>query len=101
MELQASGPSDLIQQAFTDPQIPKVYVNSFSTGVGCSDIILLLQFGPNKIIMASMSFPTAKTLSIKLRELVDLIETQTGQTVLTIDEIMNSFQKLSGPKLVK
>lgn len=78
---------DFIKAALENETIPKIYFNGFSNGIGNSDLVLvLLQNGkPNVVLNTSLT--TAKTLSLKLNELIGLVEKNSGNQIMTTDEI--------------
>ncbi len=76
-----------LKEAFDNPDIPKLYTNSFSLALGAGDLAILLSVADKDIGVLNLSYTTAKTLAIKIQQLISLLEEKSGQTIMTTDDI--------------
>lgn len=77
---------------------PKFYANSVGIAHSASDVSLVLFVNSHPVCSIQMSYISAKSLLVDLRQAVDLIESATGQTIKTISEISNDLQlRLGAP----
>lgn len=76
----------IAEAAMNNPDVQRIYISGFITGVSRSDIFLVLQAGIT-VGLLHMSYTTAKTLGNSLLEAVGIVERGTGQTILTIQEM--------------
>ena len=76
-----------IEQALESVEVPKLYANSFSCALGIGDVAILLKNGNKAVGVVNMSFTIAKTLSIKLQELIAFLEAKSGNRIMISDEI--------------
>ena len=76
-----------ISKALENPDTPKLYANSFSLALGMGDLAILLSVADKDIGVLNLSYTTAKTLAIKIQQLISLLEEQSGQTIMTTDDI--------------
>jgi hypothetical protein len=90
-------PTHKIDEALADPTIPKLYANSFECALGLGDIALLLKNGEKATAVLNMSHTVAKTLAIRLSELVRFLESKAGTSVMTTAEV----EKALRPKKVQ
>ena len=86
-----------MQKALDDPDIPKLYANAFDCALGAGDVALLLKNADKTIGMVNISYTVAKTLAIRLHELVKFLEAKSGTSVMSSDEI----EKALRPKKAK
>ncbi|MGD9365495.1 MAG: hypothetical protein PVH87_07350 [Desulfobacteraceae bacterium] len=84
---------DEIESALDDPDIPKIYSNSFSCALGIGDASVLLKIGKKPVCILNLSYTTAKTLAIKLQELIARLEDASGNKIMTTDEVGLFFKK--------
>lgn len=70
---------------------PSIYSNSFSIGLGTGDITIALGLGDEPIARLNMSYTLAKTLSIKLMDVIKTLESETGTSIMTTDHINKSL----------
>lgn len=75
--------------------IPTMYFNGFQLALSNADVsaILLLNNVPQSGI--SMSYTTAKTLSLALAEMVETLEKVTGRNIMTTREVGAGLETLS------
>jgi hypothetical protein len=85
--------SKQIEQALSDPDIPKLYGNSFTLALGLGDVTILMLNGPKPVALFNLSFSMAKTLSLKLQDLIGLLESKSGQFIMTSDDVTKFLKK--------
>ncbi len=73
------------QEAFE--KAPSIYVNGFVSGLGATDAYIVFQTNGQTSLVMNMSLSMAKTLGQSLQTLVEQFEKQTGQTVLTMQQL--------------
>jgi len=71
--------------------LPQTYANGFMLGLTNADAFIVLQTFGKPTTVLSMSFTLAKTLSLKLAELVNDWETKTGEKIQTTDVVGKAF----------
>ncbi len=84
---QPPAPVDPVSAAFSDPNIRKIYANSFAGGVSTADVFVILFSSNTPQAVVQLSYTVAKTMGQELMRIVGELEKQTGQTILTIPEI--------------
>ena len=82
-----------IRQAMASPDIPHIYFNGFINAVGNSDITVLLQNNGHINATLSISFTMAKTLSLKLKSIIDQLEKNSGNSIMNTDEVGEALSK--------
>lgn len=82
-----------IEESLKDDSIPKIYMNNFQIAVGTGDVVILAQNGPKRVGVVNLSYTIAKTLSIKLQGLIRHLEKQTGNTIMTTDDINKALER--------
>jgi hypothetical protein len=85
--------ADEINNAMVNPDVPKMYANGFSCALGASDIAVLFKIGSQPIAITNLSYTTAKTLSIKLQDLITVLETKSQNTIMTTDDLKGYLSK--------
>ncbi|MBS9525888.1 hypothetical protein KI659_17845 [Litoribacter alkaliphilus] len=83
----------ILEKGLQDERIPKYYFNGFINGIGNADILMVLQKNGEPNVVLNTSLSIAKTLAIKLTEMISSIENATGNTIMTTDDLNESFQK--------
>lgn len=81
----------LTRFALADPATTRLYTNGFTLGLTNADVYIVLQLFGRPISVVSMSYTLAKTLSQKLRKLVQDWEEKTKQDLATTDKIDAAF----------
>jgi len=84
---------DKIQKALQSSDIEKVYFNGFSCSIGIGDIVLTLYKNGEPIKVLNSSFTVAKTLAIKLQQVVQHIEKKTEHDIMTTDFIQSKLKE--------
>ncbi len=67
--------------------LPKLYCNSFINALGINDVTIILQQNGKSVASLNLSLITAKSMALKLTELVQRFEAATNTTVPTSDEV--------------
>jgi len=84
---------DEINKALGNPEIPRLYSNSFSCALGQGDVVVLFKNGPNPVATLNLSYTMAKTLVIKLQGLISHLESLSGNKIMTSDDILSFIKK--------
>jgi hypothetical protein len=74
-------------------QLRSLYVNGFGIGIGNADVSLVLQNNGKSILLVNLSYTVAKSLSAKLSEVVQLLESSSGNKIMTSDEVLEFLTK--------
>ena len=80
-----------IQAGLKLPDEKKIYFNGFASAVGKGDILIVLLEDNNPVALLHASHTIAKTLSLKIGELINTLETKTGRQILTTDDVTDSL----------
>lgn len=88
----------VIETAISSAEIPKLYCNGFTVAIGTSDILVVLQNNQQSVAVLNISFTIAKTLVQKLNGLVGTIETASGNTIMTTDDLNRFLHKREDDK---
>jgi len=81
----------LIDSAISDSEIPKIYANGFATAVGNGDSLIMLQLNRMPVAVLNLSFTVAKTLALKLGNLIKEVEDKANTVILTTDDFSEKF----------
>lgn len=81
----------LLEQAFGDPNIPKIYANGFDIALGTGDMVVVLKNCDKPVAVLNLSYTLAKTLSIKTQGLIRHLEKSSGNVIMTTDEITKAL----------
>ncbi len=84
---------DQIDNAFTNQNVPKIYANSFMCALGSGDLALLLKNGKENVALINLSYTIAKTLSIKLNDLISHLEAKSGNRIMSTDDINKALKQ--------
>lgn len=76
---------NIVKTAFEEA--PTYYANGFINGLGMADAYIVLQTNDRSVAVVNMSLSMAKTIANNLLVMVQSFEQQTGQKVLTLDEL--------------
>ena len=87
---------ELMQQALTSGEVPKIYFNGFANALGNSDVVIVLQSNGKPVAVLNTSFTIAKTLIQKLNDVIGILEKNSGNSIMTtmdIDKALNKIEK--------
>ena len=73
------------QVALSQPEVPKIYANSFVCGYGNADFIVVLECNNTPAVVLNLSPTLAKALAQSITTSVSEIESGTGQRILTLE----------------
>ncbi|MCI0486289.1 MAG: hypothetical protein L0229_06780 [Blastocatellia bacterium] len=82
-----------IQAGLELPAEKKIYFNGFASAIGQGDTLIVLLEDNNPVALLHASHTIVKTLSLKLAEIINTLESKTGRPVLTTDEIVASLSQ--------
>ena len=66
--------------------VPSFYFNGFQIGLSNADVGLLAMLDNQPVLKLNMSYTTAKTLFVKLAEVMGTLEKSTGREIMTTDD---------------
>jgi len=72
-----------------------IYFNGFVNLLGAGDFTIGLKRGDRVVAVLNASYTTAKTLAVKLMELIKTLENQTGNTIMTVDQVKEGLAEKS------
>ena len=67
--------------------LPYFYINGFEINISLSDISITLMTSSRRRYRMLLSFTSAKTLLVQLKQTFDIIEKHTDQPILTMKEV--------------
>lgn len=73
--------------------VPEIYANGFSIGLSNADVVLVLARSNRPIQTVHMSFTLAKTLHLKLADVVKQFEDAVEEKMLTTDDVDRLLKK--------
>lgn len=88
---------DMFEKAFSDEAVPKLYFNGFVAKVSAGDIQFVLELNNKPVAYLNASFSIAKTFARHLGSLIQSLEENTGNTIMTHEDIINSFKSRQNP----
>lgn len=91
MEDEKQQIEERIKNALEDKDIPGIYFNGFITSVGIGDVMVILQQANKPVAILNMSYTLAKTLAEKLGVAIANLEKESGNTIMTTDDIKQIF----------
>ena len=74
-----------LQVALSQPEVPKIYANSFVCGYGNADFVVVLERNNTPAVVLNLSHTLAKALAQSINASVSEIENGTGQGILTLE----------------
>ncbi len=74
-------------------EMPEIYLNGFEVAFSLSDINIITITNGRRRYRLLMSFTTAKTLLAQLAMTMEALEKNTGQTIMTMDNIKVAMDK--------
>jgi len=77
----------LLQKALRDDAIPKVYSNGFICAMGAGDTTVAFQLNGKPNMVLNLSYTIAKTLALKLGQMIADIEEKSGRQIMATEEI--------------
>lgn len=84
---------EIINSAVNSPDLPHLYANGFISALGNGDTLLILQQSGRPIATLNLSFTLAKTLVQKLGGIIEGLEADSGNTIMTTDDMTRILAK--------
>lgn len=78
--------------------VPKIYFNGFSTFMGNSDVVIVLQNNGQPTAVLNTSFTIAKTLVQRLNDTITYLEKSSGNAIMTTDQVDQAISKIQNEK---
>lgn len=96
-DLKPAAPAPIVQEMLTqliaNPQIPKLYMQSFANFASAVDITVVVVNGNVATAALTLPYPTAKSLSIALNDAIGKYENMMKVTVLTTEAAQEKIGK--------
>ncbi len=83
----ASDLGKMFAEANLSDDVPKLYFNGFTNVQGGSDVSIMLRRHNHVVAILNTSFTLAKTLGLRLTELIQALEAATGTEIMISDTI--------------
>jgi hypothetical protein len=80
-------PFDARLRRGVETDVPHVYFNGFASGLGNGDIAVVLERNGTPVATLNMSFTVAKTFAVAIGSLVAALETASGRSIMTTDDV--------------
>ena len=80
-----------IKNAVESRELPTLYFNGFTATIGTGDVLIVLKQQNEPVLILNVSYTIAKTLAIKLGDIVTHFEQKTGNIIMTTDEIQSKL----------
>jgi hypothetical protein len=90
MVMEPNDVNDTAQQrvkAGISAAVPHLYANGFTTSMTSADVVIVLEQNGAPQSTLNLSFTAAKTLVVKLGEIITRLEAATDRPMLTTDEV--------------
>lgn len=87
------------QTSFTEADgysMPVTYANGLEVRLGNCDVTIILKLANKNIQAVVMSFPVAKAMLKAMQTIVDNLESVSGQTVISSDELGKLMRESHG-----
>jgi hypothetical protein len=89
---------EILDNIIKDSDIPKYYSNGFITSIGNGDALIIFQQNGITIASLNLSYTVAKTLSLKLGEIIKKIENGTGNAIMITADMDKVIQNIDQGK---
>jgi hypothetical protein len=86
-----SAVQQLLQAGLELPAEKKLYFNGFALATSAADFVIVLMYNNQPMALLNGSHSTVKTLLKKLEQTIRDFEEETGQPILTLDEISSAI----------
>ena len=70
-----------------ESDVEQIYFNSVVNSIGSGDILMVLERNGKPVATLNTSYTVAKTLALKLAQLIGNLEESTGNTIMTTDDV--------------
>ena len=85
-------------QVATISQPPELYFNGFQLGLSNADVYLTIAHNNQALMRLSLSYTTAKTLGEKLIQAITLLERESNNKIMSIEDVSGVLKKEPEPK---
>lgn len=89
-----SGKAENIQEiknALENKELFSLYFNGFTASIGSGDVLIVLKQQDVPVLILNVSHTVAKTLAVKLGEIMSTFEQRTGSIVMTTDDLRDKL----------
>lgn len=93
--LKAEHFEQLVKPALADPNVPRIYCNSFAMTLSSGDIMLVGAANGKPAALINMSYTVAKSLSEKLAGLIESFESASEHEIMTTETTAAAIDKLT------
>jgi hypothetical protein len=83
-----------IEAALANDNVPTIYFNSFINSLGTGDVLIILKRAHTPIAKLHASYTLAKTLAVKLGQMIATLEAKSGNTIMTTDDVTRIMSEL-------
>jgi len=90
-EIPLGTPQDRLRKAM-EAGVPQIYANGFVTMMGSGDVAIVLEKVGQPQAIINMSFTCAKTLSVKIGQLIASLEERSKRDIMITDDIEAMFR---------
>jgi Leu/Phe-tRNA-protein transferase len=92
-EVDMSDKPNPVKQAIESEDVIKIYANGFTSFFSNSDVRIVFSQNNKQVVLLNMSLTLAKTLLMKLGQMVHDFEKNTDVKILTTSDIEEKFLK--------
>jgi len=85
-----------IRNALQDESVPKIYLNGFVNSLGAGDVMVVLLRARQPVAVLNMSYTVAKTLAQKLGTMIVELENQSGNVIMSTDDVNEVMSRARG-----
>jgi hypothetical protein len=89
--IQTAAPAQMGVPMATMP--PLLYMNSFKAGITTTDVFVVLQHNGADVAVLNISYTLAKSLKEALQEIIERLERQTGQSIMTATTVAKAMRQ--------
>jgi hypothetical protein len=85
--------NEQLKESLKLPDLQNMYVNGFITAIGNGDIVILLKNNNKPTATLNLSYTVAKSLCQSLGVTISNLESKTGNTIMTTDDVNKAMSK--------
>lgn len=90
--------TETFKKAIKESDAPRLYANNFVCSLSVSDLSLVGRRNDSTEFVLNLSYTSAKSLQQLLGEMIEKLETHTGQAILTTKMIEQALEPLRDEK---
>ena len=95
VEVQRQLAQKKFDEAISNPDVPKIYINAFLNGYNNTDFTLLLESNGTAAVVLNLSYSLAKTLAANIMGSITEIEKEIKQKIILMEEMEIHRQNIS------